>query len=214
MSSAAENAYGVLVPVKPVANAKTRLAPLGDAARRALVTAFAIDTVLAASACPLVATVLVITDDYQLAGGLSALGITVVPDGVTNDLNGTLVQGAAELHRLHPELRLAVVCADLPALHPDELGRALGTAAPDTMSFVADAATVGTTAVIAPRVELFRPRFGPDSRTAHLRDGATEILVDDITTLRRDVDTPGDLVAARELGIGRRTASVLARLRL
>ena len=117
--------FAVLVPVKPPAFAKSRLRDLGDDARRDLAAAFAADTVTAAAACPLVDRVLVVTDDHVLARGLADLGADVIPDGTSDDLNGTLAQAAAEMHRRRPDLRLVALCADLPALRPEELAAAL-----------------------------------------------------------------------------------------
>lgn len=202
--------YGVVVPVKPPAIAKSRLAPLGDDVRRELCAAFALDTVAAIVECRLVGEVLVVTDDVLLARGLSELGVGVIPDGVSDDLNGSLVLGAAEVHRRRPELRLAAVFADLPALRPDELAVALEAASVDRMSFVADASGTGSTTVVAPTLELFRPRFGPESRRAHLDVGAHEITAN-VRGLRQDVDTPEDLATVLRLGAGARTAFVATR---
>ncbi len=200
--------YAVLVPVKPPAFAKSRLGDLGDDARRDLATAFAVDTVTAAVACPSVDRVLVVTDDHELARGLAELGVDVIPDGTTDDLNGTLRLAAAEMHRRHPELRLVALCADLPALRPEELATALGAGDPDTMSFVADRQGMGTTAVIAPTLEAFRPMFGPGSRQRHLDAGAHEIVGIDVPSVRHDVDDRDDLAGAMRLGVGRRTSLV------
>ncbi len=71
---------------------------------------------------------LVVTDDHVLARAMSDLGADVIPDG-TSDLNGTLLQAAAEMHRRDPALRLAAVCADLPALRPEEFSTALASSA-------------------------------------------------------------------------------------
>jgi 2-phospho-L-lactate/phosphoenolpyruvate guanylyltransferase len=201
--------YGVVVPVKPPAVAKSRLAPLGDDARRELSGAFAADTVSALTACPLVSTVLVVTDDAVLARDLEALRVHVIPDGVSDDLNGNLELAAAELSRRHPGLSIAAVFADLPALRPEELEEALLAAPADAMAFVADASGLGTTTVIAPTLELFQPRFGPGSRRAHLDAGAYEITAP-VPGLRRDVDTPAELAEALRLGVGPRTSFVAA----
>ncbi len=206
--------FAVLVPVKPPSFAKSRLAPLGDRARSSLVVALAMDTIAAVLETPAVAGVLAVTDDHRLAAGLSDLGAFVIPDGVTDDLNGTLDLAASEAHRRWPETGLAALCADLPALRPEELGRAISAAAADRMSFVADAAGVGTTTVLAPTREAFAPRFGPESRKAHLDAGARELTLSDVPTLRHDVDTPADLVAALALGAGSRTSLAAAGLRL
>jgi 2-phospho-L-lactate guanylyltransferase len=203
----------VLVPVKPPAVAKSRLAGLGDGPRTELAKAFAADTVSAALACDLVARLLVVTDDHALARGLSDLGVDVIPDGAS-DLNDTLVQAAAEMQRRAPGLRLVALCADLPALRPTELSLALRAADPHRMSFVSDQERIGTTTVVAPSLDMFRPAFGAGSRRQHLDVGAYEIDGIDIATLRRDVDDPDNLAEAIGLGVGPRTAMVTTSLRL
>ncbi len=200
--------YAVLVPVKRSAVAKSRLRGLGEHVRRELATAFAADTVTALLACEAVARVLVVSDDHLLAAMLRSMGADVIPDGTT-DLNGTLVQAAVEMHRRDPALRLAAVCADLPALRPDEVARAFASAHATRMSFVGDQDGVGTTAVIAPGLEDFRPSFGNGSRAQHLQAGAFEVDAVDVPGLRRDVDDPASLSEALRLGVGARTAQVL-----
>ncbi|MEY2475988.1 MAG: 2-phospho-L-lactate/phosphoenolpyruvate guanylyltransferase [Actinomycetota bacterium] len=200
--------FAALVPVKPPAFAKSRLAELGDDARRDLATAFAADTVAAAVACDPVERVLVVTDDHELARGLAGLGVDVLPDGTSEDLNGTLRLAAAEAHRRWPGLRLLALCADLPSLRPAELAAALVEAASRPLAFVADQDGVGTTAVMAADVATFTPAFGPASRQRHLDAGAHEIDGIDVPTLRRDVDDPAALQHALALGVGPRTALV------
>jgi 2-phospho-L-lactate guanylyltransferase len=205
--------FAVLVPIKPVPVAKSRLAPLGDDIRRALVTALAEDTVRAALSSSLVSTVLLVTDDHRLASRLRPLGVDVLPDGA-DDLNESLVEAAAEVRRRHPAVSVAALCADLPALRHRELTAALREAAGHEGAFVADAAGSGTTLVTARGEATFRPRFGLGSRDAHVAVGLHEIDAVDVPTLRRDVDTPGDLGDAGVLGVGESTAAVLARHRL
>jgi 2-phospho-L-lactate guanylyltransferase len=206
--------FGVVVPVKRSSVAKSRLAPLGDDVRRRLVVAFAVDTVTAVLECNLVAAVLVVTDDVQLAQTLHTYGVPAIPDAEAGALNSNLRQGAAELIRRHPGLRPVALCADLPALRPDELRTALaGTGTPEP-AFVTDADGAGTTLYASADLESFRPRFGPGSRLAHLDGGATELQVDGIESLRRDVDTPADLAAALSLGVGQRTSWVVTTSRL
>lgn len=206
--------YAVLVPVKRPAVAKTRLGDLGDDARRDLATAFAVDTVDAALACPVVASVLAVTDDHVLAGFLAQRGADVIPDATSHDLNATLVQAAAEMHRRDPRTGIVALCADLPAMRPEELLTALNASAPDRMSFVADLDLVGTTTVVAPGVELFHPSFGHGSRRQHLEAGAFEITGIEAPGLRRDVDDRRTLGEALRLGVGARTSLVVTGLRL
>ena len=209
-----DHRFVVLVPVKPPAVAKSRLADLGDQARRRLATAFAVDTVTAALDCPSVDRVLVVTDDHLLAGDLEELGVEALPDGTSDDLNTTLRLAAAEMHRRHPGLWLAALCADLPALRPDELGLVLRAAEPDRMTFVADRQGLGTTLVMAPSVDRFVPRFGAGSRRHHLDAGAIELDAIDVPSVRRDVDDRTDLAEAVRLGVGPRTSVVVTALDL
>lgn len=177
--------------------------------RQQLVTAFAFDTIAAARACSLVETVLVVTDDATIAAELRALGVQAIPDGVASDLNEALRLGAAEITRQRPELRIAALLADLPALRSTELDEALLLAASYRLAFVADADAVGTTLLVAHSVAEFTPRFGAGSRSAHLSLGAVE-LRPDLPGLRRDVDTTSELAVAAGLGLGTRTAQVCA----
>jgi 2-phospho-L-lactate guanylyltransferase len=208
MSAQPAARYAVLVPVKPPAVGKSRLAGLdGDAARRRLAESFAQDTVLACLRASTVRQVLVVTDDAQFSYVLSALGCTAIPDGVSGDLNGTLRQAASEARRRWPDLVPVAVCADLPALRTDDLDELLGGLDTTGPSFVPDAAGVGTTLYVADHDE-FDPHFGPESRAAHLASGARE-LADAPASVRRDVDDPADLAAAVALGVGPSTAVAL-----
>jgi 2-phospho-L-lactate guanylyltransferase len=205
--------FGILVPVKPPRIAKSRLVALGHDLRARLVVAFALDTVAAAVASTRVERVVAVTDDFRLAATLRSEGAEVIPDGTTDDLNGTLHLAALEVARTSPDLRLGAVCADLPALTPHGLDLALAAASEHALAFVADAEGVGTTAYFSGTAADFRPWFGRDSRRAHLDEGAVELEVD-VPVLRRDVDTPADLRAAVGLGLGRYTTEALAGLSL
>ncbi len=210
--------FGLVVPVKRVATAKSRLAPLGDEARRELVAAFAVDTVTAALACPQVARVLVVTDEVALALALREQGVLAIPDGGSGGLNEALTQGAAELVRADRHLRPVALCADLPALRTEDLSAVLDsvvdTVPPGSSSFVADAAGRGTTLYTAPDVGAFAPRFGLGSRQAHVDAGAVEVSGGPAGSVRLDVDTPEELWAALDLGVGPRTAWTVTRLGL
>jgi 2-phospho-L-lactate guanylyltransferase len=199
--------FVVLVPVKPPAVGKSRLEGLGDDVRRRLAEAFAHDTVVACVAADTVAAVLVVTDDAPFSAVLSGLGCAAIPDGVTDDLNGTLRQAAAEAARRWPRLIPVAVCADLPALRSADLDDALARVATGHPWFVADADGAGTTLYVASHDE-FDPRFGPGSRAAHLDAGAAELL-DVAASVRRDVDDLDDLREAIALGVGSWTASAV-----
>ncbi|GGQ29988.1 2-phospho-L-lactate guanylyltransferase [Streptomyces roseolilacinus] len=199
--------WSLVVPLKPLALAKSRLAgAVGPPERPRLALAFAQDTVVAALACAAVRDVVVVTDDPVAAPRLAALGARVVPDRPAAGLNAALAHGAEVVRALRPGAAVATLNADLPALRPAELERVLAVAGRFPRAFLADAADIGTTFLsAAPGIEL-RPAFGGASRLRHLSSGAVEIRLGGVASVRRDVDTGADLRAALELGVGRCTA--------
>ena len=204
--------WSLVVPVKVLARAKTRLASLAGPDRPALALAMAADTVAAALDCPQVGRVIVVTDDPQAAEVLAGLGAVIVPDRPGRGLNGALRHGAAHAGSRWPRSGIGGLAADLPALRPAELGDALRAAARWPQAFVPDSAGSGTTLYTARPGTVFRPRFGPRSAARHRAAGAVELAQPGLRGLRRDVDEPADLRGAGELGLGTRTAALAARL--
>jgi 2-phospho-L-lactate guanylyltransferase len=202
--------YVVLLPVKPPARGKSRLVGIESHERADLARSFALDTTEACLAAAGVGAVLVITDDSYFAADVARLGAAVIPDGVSGDLNETLVQGALEARRRWPALRPAALCGDLPALRSADLDAALAAATGSRAAYVEDAAGGGTTLYTAP-YDVFRPAFGPGSAAAH-RGGGAQPLAGDLHSLRHDVDTLEDLETVRRLGLGPRTALASVRV--
>ncbi len=185
--------WSLVVPVKVLARAKSRLAVLAGPHRPALALAMAADTVAAALACPAVGRVIAVTDDAEAARVLAR-------------------HGAALAAARWPGSGIGALAADLPALRPAELDLGLREAAHWEQSFVPDASGAGTTLYAARPGARFLPRFGPRSAEQHRAAGAVELSLPGLASLRRDVDRPHDLSAASDLGVGPRTAAVAARL--
>jgi 2-phospho-L-lactate/phosphoenolpyruvate guanylyltransferase len=204
--------WSLVLPVKPLARAKTRLTGAAGPHREALALAVAADTVAAALRCARVARVIVVTDDPRAERELSALGARIVPDRPNTGLNPALVYGARLARGARPDAGVAAMSADLPGLRPDELARVLEAASRVPESFVPDAQGDGTTLYAARPEVPFGPAFGPASRARHATQGARELLLDDIGSVRRDVDTLDDLRAVLALGAGPRTSEVAALL--
>jgi 2-phospho-L-lactate guanylyltransferase len=198
----------LVVPVKRTAIAKSRLAAAYPQHRPELARAFAADTVEAALASPLVRTVLVVTDDPQVAADVTAAGARVVPDLPATGLNEALEHGAAAAVAEFPDAGVAALSADLPALLPDELTAALAACIADR-SFVIDQPGTGTTMLAARPGVALDPRFGVGSALAHQASGAVPLELA-IPSVRRDVDTAADLADAVQLGVGPRTAEVMS----
>ncbi len=202
--------FVAVVPIKPPAQGKSRLAPLPDTERTELARAFALDTVAAVLGAEGVCAVLAITDDFRLAAELGAVGCVVLPDAVSDDLNLNLSQAAREVERRWPTAGLVAVCADLPALSSAELDLALGLVPEVGAAFVVDALGEGTTMYAARTLADFRPSFGPGSAARHEHEGA-QVLAGDWPTLRQDVDQLGDLGRALLLGVGVHTRAASGR---
>ncbi|GHI04706.1 2-phospho-L-lactate guanylyltransferase [Streptomyces cellostaticus] len=205
--------WTLVIPLKPLARAKSRLADTAaDAVRPGLALAFAQDTVAAALACPAVADVAVVTDDELAGRELAALGARIVPDAPGSGLNAALTHGADVVREMRPRTPVAALNADLPALRPLELSRVLNAAAEFPRAFLPDAAELGTTLLAAAPDHALRPVFGTDSRARHRTSGAAELRLTGVDSVRQDVDTGEDLRAALALGVGPHTAAVSARL--
>ncbi len=205
--------WTLVIPVKPLARAKSRLSDTAaDALRPGLALAFAQDTVAAALACPAVKDVSVVTDDPWAGRELGALGAHIVSDEPHGGLNAALAHAADAVRATRPESAVAALNADLPALRPLELARVLDAAAEFPRAFLPDAAAIGTTLLAAREGAQLRPAFGTDSRARHRASGAVELTLDAVDSVRQDVDTGADLRAALALGVGPRTAAQAARL--
>jgi 2-phospho-L-lactate/phosphoenolpyruvate guanylyltransferase len=211
--SASALAWSLVVPVKVLARAKSRLTGLAGADRAELALAMAADTVAAAAREPAVGAVIVITDDPDVSSAMAGLGAVVRPDEPAAGLNAALGYGADYARRLWPESGVAGLAGDVPALRRGELTTALEIAARHGRAFVPDAAGTGTTLYAAAPGAAFEPLFGPQSRARHRAAGVAEVTLAESAGLRQDVDTAEDLRLAAAIGVGPRTAALLAAAR-
>jgi 2-phospho-L-lactate guanylyltransferase len=199
--------WTVIVPVKELHLAKSRLGELGVIARRQLARAFALDTVDAALRCPWVGAVVVVTNE-SVGSVFRDRGCAVVPDVPDAGLNPALAFAGEQVRARSPQAALAAISSDLPSVRPDDLSAVLGVA-PQRAWFVSDSHRIGTTMLGSPSGAEWQPAFGGASRAAHLERGNVEVDVPGLERLRLDVDTTADLETARRLGVGVETTAVL-----
>ena len=178
-----------LVPLKALAQAKGRLAPLlAPLQRRLLAIAMFEDVVAALQAVPALDAPVVVSPDREVWRRADAMGCRVVeePPG-THDLNGALATAAAALRGRDP---LLVVAADLPLASAAGLERVL-EAAQAPVAVVPSHGGDGTNVLAWRDPASFAPSFGPDSAARHLTvPGAVRV---DEPGLALDVDTADDL---------------------
>jgi 2-phospho-L-lactate guanylyltransferase len=201
---------GLIIAVKRLTAAKSRLSALFDAgAREHVVLAMLLDTITAARDAAGVGSVTVVTPDPVAARAATGLGAVVVADPTgpehPDPLNNAILAACGPVLARTPNV--VVLQGDLPALRSAELSAALACAELHPRSFVADRQGTGTAALFAFGVPL-DPRFGTDSATSHRDSGAVE-LVGAWPGLRCDIDTPDDLAAARALGVGAATTAAI-----
>ena len=204
-------AWSVVIPVKSLSTAKTRLDPTArESADLAL--AFFQDTVGAVRACPAVGEVLVATTDPQIVEHARSSGCIVVSDDGHPGIN------AAARHAAEQRVGgsgVAVIVSDLPCLTAESLSAVLAAAGGHVISFLADADGDGTTMWFSTDSGPIDPRFGVGSRAAHVAAGAADLveiepaLGVDVVPARRDVDTRVTLDQARGLGLGPHTLAIL-----
>ena len=204
---------GLIVAVKRLTAAKTRLAPMFSApTRENVVLAMLVDTLTAA------ARVEFRSPDHRRharrrCGGRGdpnsarRCSSDPTPDGHPDPLNNAIA--AAEQVVAQSVSNIVVLQGDLPALQTQELTEAIAAARQHERSFVADRLGTGTAALCAFGAAL-DPRFGPDSSAQHRHSGAIE-LTGAWPGLRCDIDTPDDLAVARRLGIGPATSRAVTR---
>ena len=201
----------LIIAVKRLAAAKTRLAPVFSArTRESVVLAMLVDTLTAAAGVASLGSITVVTPDEAAAAAAAELGADVLadptPEGHRDPLNNAIA--AAERRWPSPSpisLRCKVICR---RCRRQELAEAIAAARHHRRSFVADRLATGTAALFAFGTAL-DPQFGSDSSARHRRSGAIE-LTGAWPGLRCDVDTPADLAAARRLGVGAATARAVA----
>lgn len=199
--------WSVVVPIKPAAFGKSRLAVPG-VDREELARAIALDTLDAAGRAAAVAELVVVTDDAGVRRGAGPADDGARIAWVADPGRGLDAAIAAGLDAAAAPHRAAML-GDLPALDPQDLDEALSLAGSGGPVAVADADGTGTTLLAHARADILR--FGPDSFARHLDAGARPLDIAPESTLRRDVDTAAHLAAARALGLGPRTAALLSR---
>ncbi len=176
----------MLVPVKAFGDAKGRLGPALDPARRAALARQMADRVLAAAG-PL--PVAVVCDDPGVAEWARTSGALVVWEP-SRGLNGAVEAGVSRLGSAGVD-QVIVSHADLPMAA--DLGR-VGTGPGITL--VPDRYGNGTNVIAVPADAGFRFSYGPGSFTRHVAEAerlGAAVTVLDLPDLAWDVDVPDDM---------------------
>ena len=186
------DAAHVLIPLKRLDDAKSRLSDALSPAERASLMLELLERVVAVVEEADVGAVTVVSAETRTPAGVSRFDDRGLP------WNDAL---AAAMREIVSEPVVAVVSADLPRLTPEDV-QALVAATPDRGLAIARALDGGTNAVSMRPPGAVRTHFGePQSAAVHAQATAAAGLaarIVDIPGLAFDVDTPADLAELRE----------------
>ena len=186
------DAVHLLIPLKRLDDAKSRLAAVLSGAERSTLMQELLEGVLAAAEEADLGPITVVSAEPSL------------PDGVARFDDRGLAWNdalAAAMREVVTEPVAAVVSADLPRLTAEDI-EALVAATPDRGLAIARALDGGTNAVSMRPPGVVMTHFGePQSAAVHAQATAAAGLAArliDVPGLAFDVDTPADLAALRE----------------
>jgi 2-phospho-L-lactate guanylyltransferase len=188
-----------IVPVKTLAQAKRRLAPvLPDAARRRLVLAMLEDVLAALAQVEGIARVVVVTPDARVAELAQGAGAVVLREARAAGLNAAVRRGlgyaAAE-----GAAQALVLPGDVPLATAEELQRLVATSATPARpraTLVPALDGDGTNALLLAPPDAMQPSFGPGSFVRHLAQAVARRLdaqVLQLPGIAVDIDQPHDL---------------------
>jgi 2-phospho-L-lactate guanylyltransferase len=206
---------GVL-PVKPLAEAKSRLAPDFDAEARAKIArALLEDALTLCKSSPFLSWWVVSRDPEVLEMARNA-GLDPLEE-TGDELNQAVMQGVAAVLEVGAS-SVTVVPADVPLAWAGDLEDLLDTGATSDAVVVPAARGGGTNALYLSPPNLMAPRFGPASLQAYLSAAESGGLRCSLLSLPRfalDIDTPEDVDAylARPKAASSATQQVLEYLR-
>jgi len=201
-----------LIPMKPLAGAKARLASvLAPEERRTLSLAMLADVVAAARGFD---RIWVLNSDADAADVARSGGAVAVPDPAPGGGLNASVDLATASAMNEGAAGVLVVAADVPAARADDLA---AVAAGAGVSLAPDAGGSGTNALWRSPGDTIAAAFGAGSRAAHeslaLGSGVPFHIVEN-ARLAADVDTPEGLAAAWNLGAGEATRRALVEMGL
>ena len=196
----------VVLPVKRFSAAKRRLADSVDERGRSMLLAAMLEDVLTAiDGAEATEQVVVVTGERRAERvAMRAAQRLTTPIEVLRDPSDHGHSEAATLGIVRA-LALGASCAallpgDCPLLDSVELDAALGRAAQGRVGVIPDRHGEGTNGLVLAPPDAVGPAFGPGSRSRHLELSAARGLrgeVDDVPSLRLDLDTPDDLMELR-----------------
>lgn len=193
-----------ILPVKRLADAKSRLAhALPAAERMALASTLLEHTLVTVTNCGGIDEVLVVSGDQAVAGIAQQFGAGFLAEEDGDSLNGALARAADTVRRRGADAIL-VLPVDLPLLTTADLEEILqAEPAPPFLVIVADRHGQGTNLLYFSPPEGFTFAFGTGSFGRHrsaAKAAGRRVTIRQSRNIALDVDTPDDLAIAHRMG--------------
>ena len=207
-----------IVPVKPFARAKTRLAQmLSPEARRVLASAMLLDVIAALRAARMIERVWVVSLDREILKGAARLGAVPLEEEFDMGLNRAL-RFATRTAAGDGAGRVLIVPSDVPLVTAADIDALVGAAArarsPRSVIAVPSRDGTGTNALLRTPPAVIPPRFGAGSLRRHAQEAerhGVPFFLRRASRMMLDVDTPAELVLLARRARGH-TARALRRL--
>jgi 2-phospho-L-lactate guanylyltransferase len=185
-----------IVPVKPLAEAKSRLSEVLTAEERQWLSRHMLDKVLAVLLDhPALAGTVVVSRDPAALHGLPGRGLTGLAE-TGRDLNAALRQATNWICERQGDAVL-VLPADVPLVEPEDVTTMVGLAQEDRCAVIAPCRREeGTNALLVRPAGAIDYTFGPGSFARHCRQAEAHGLAVHVyrsASLALDIDQPADL---------------------
>lgn len=208
----------VLLPVKRFDQAKSRLAPVLNAAERAALARAMFQDVLSALMAARGISAAVVTADENAGKMASEAGAAVLADRAENGVNAAISFGIDALIRNHASA-VIVVPADLPSLTAEDIENAAAQLATPSVILARAGRDGGTNLFANSPPGLIPTLFGAGSFFKHVQaslQAGVKPKILHLKNLCRDVDLPEDLSAltAGPAVTGTYTSALLRELQL
>ena len=203
-----------VVPVKERGSAKERLAPmLRPELRQALALAMLEDVLVALTATPGIAGLLVVTVDPEAGRLAASWGARLIEAGARDGHTGA-VAAAARLLAAEGRAGMLTLPGDIPLVTPAEIARLLAVHPPaPSFTIVPSHDERGSNAIACSPPDAVPLRFGENSFYPHLQAAEARGLRPNVLHLpgiALDIDNPEDVLSFMRIDVPTRARAVLA----
>lgn len=206
----------VVIPVKSLAESKTRLSEiLSLEDRQRLVLVMLEDVLTSLRKSNLIDQIFVITPDRRVMDCAASFSVKTMIDKADHGINESIAmvtEQELKSRRASPLLALPV---DLPLVRPDTIDGIIGKAGnlATPLVVISPSRSGGTNALLRNPPNVIPTRYGANSFDAHVEEAALRkipLIVHRSEDLEIDLDTPSDLCRIMERGNSTKTSRFLS----